>query len=268
MSSLPIALVTGGSHGVGYDAARALLDDGFVVVLHARTSEQSWDAVQRLVAGGADPTRVHPVAADFASLDSVTLLARQVAAEHPVLDLLVNAATIVGSDQCVITEDGNELALQVNYLAPVLLTRGLEEPMGRASAPRVINLSSELHRGGSLSWNDFNRSRRYTKLSAFAQSKLALTMFTNALAEANAVTAVSVDPGSADPRLLRLNGTWAKAAHDGGTVLARLGTGDLVNGAYYSRLQPVLPSPRVSDQRAVQHLLTLTDSRLQLDDGV
>jgi len=212
MSSLPVALVTGGSQGVGFDAARALLADGYVVVLHARTSERSWDAAQRLVDGGADPTRVYPVDADFASLDSVTLLARQVAAEHPVLDLLVNAATIVGSDRCVITEDGNELALQVNHLAPVLLTRGLGEPMGRASAPRVINLSSEPHCGGSLSSNGFN------------QSELALTMLTNALAKANAVTAVSV--------------------------------------------APVVPSPRVSDQRLVRPRLTLTDSRLQSEDGV
>ncbi|SFR02829.1 NAD(P)-dependent dehydrogenase, short-chain alcohol dehydrogenase family [Lentzea waywayandensis] len=227
MSPLPIALVTGGSHGVGFDAARALLADGHVVVLHARTAEQSWDAAQRLVDGGADPTRVHPVDADFASLDSVTLLARQVAAEHPVLDLLVNAATIVGSDRCVITEDGNDLALQVNYLAPVLLTRGLEGPMGRASAPRVINLSSEPHRGGSPSSKDFTRS------------ELALTMLTNALAKAS--TAVNVDPGGADPKLLHLDETRAKA---------------------------VLPSPRVSDQPVVWPRLTLTDSGLQPEDGV
>lgn len=258
MSSPRTALVTGAGNGVGHDAARTLLAGGYTVIAHSRTAEQSWDAVQRLVQGGADPARALPVDADFASLDEVTLLARRVAADHPVLDLLVNAATIVGSDRCVITEDGNELALQVNYLAPVLLTRALKGSMGRASAPRVINLSSELHRGGTLSWNDFNRSRRYTKLSAFAQSKLALTMFTAALAEANALTAISVDPGSADPELLRLNGTWIKAVHDGGDVVARLGSLELVNGAYYQRLQPALPSPRVSDRRATERLLKLT----------
>ena len=142
MPVFPTALVTGGSNGVGYDTAQALLTDGYVVVLHARTAEQSWDAAQRLIDSGADPARVHPVAADFARLDEVVVLARQVAAEHPVLDLLVHAATVVGSDQRAITENGNELAVQVHHLAPVLLTKGLVGPLCRASAPRVVNLSS------------------------------------------------------------------------------------------------------------------------------
>ncbi|ANZ35892.1 hypothetical protein BBK82_07140 [Lentzea guizhouensis] len=81
---------------------------------------------------------MHPVAADFAHLDEIVLLTRQIAAEHPVLDLIVNAATIVGTDRCVITENGSELAVQVHRLAPILLTRGLVEPMSRASAPRVL----------------------------------------------------------------------------------------------------------------------------------
>ncbi len=60
MSSSRTALVTGAGNGVGRDAARMLLDHGYTVIVHSRTAEQSWDAAQRLVQGGADPARVLP----------------------------------------------------------------------------------------------------------------------------------------------------------------------------------------------------------------
>lgn len=47
-------------------------------------------------------------------------------------------------------------------------------------------------------------------------------------------------------------------APDAGAVVARLSGLQLVNGAYYRRLSPVLPNPRVSDQRAAARLLKLT----------
>ncbi|GHH32635.1 SDR family NAD(P)-dependent oxidoreductase [Lentzea cavernae] len=137
-SSFPTALVTGGSNGTGYKIASALLADGHAVVLHAPKAEQSWEAAQRLVECGADPARLHPVAADFAHLDEIVMLARQIAAGHPVLDLIVNAATVIGTDGCTITENGSELAVQVHDLAPVLLTKELVESMGRSSTPRVL----------------------------------------------------------------------------------------------------------------------------------
>jgi NAD(P)-dependent dehydrogenase (short-subunit alcohol dehydrogenase family) len=256
----PTALVTGAGSGVGFDAARSLLVEGYRVVLHSRTGEQGRAAVERLARAGADRSVIHPVAADFTRLDEVILMGRQIATDHPGLEVVVNAAAVVGTDQCVLTEDGNEVVLQVNYLAPYLLIRTLQAAIAAAGNPRVVNLSSALHRGASVRWKDVNRVRGYTAFTAFAQSKLALTMFTAALAEADAMTAVSVDPGSADPRVLRLHGSLVPPVHDGGEILARLGSSgsEVVNGAFYDRLIPAQPALQVIDRRATERLLRLS----------
>ncbi|GAA1220662.1 hypothetical protein [Pseudonocardia alaniniphila] len=83
-----------------------------------------------------------------------------------------------------------------------LLIRSLTESLARSDNARVITVSSVLHRGGRFDWADPQRAHRYSKLSAFAQSQLALTIFTTSLSES--VTAVSVDPGPTDPQILRV----------------------------------------------------------------
>ncbi|NEE35780.1 short-chain dehydrogenase, partial [Streptomyces sp. SID7982] len=82
-------------------------------------------------------------------------------------------------------------AFQVNFLAHYLLTHLLEPALTADPGGRVVNVSSSLHRAGSIQWNDVNRTKRYSRLAAYAQSQLALTVF----AADPRVTAVSVHPG-------------------------------------------------------------------------
>jgi len=264
MSFQPLnVLVTGATAGVGRDTARRLAVAGHRVILHGRTPAEAERAVHDLAADdvcpGIDTSRLFAVAADFMSLDDVVVMAKQVAAAHPVLDVLVNTVTIAGSDQRAITVNGNELQFQVNYLAPYVLIRALGEPLARSGTARVITVSSVLHRGGRLDWKDLNRAHRYTKLTAFAQSQLALTIFTASLAES--VTAVSVDPGPTDRRILRLHRTGTLPAQDADEVLAHLCQPghEVINGAFYERLQPAAVAPPVGDRRTRERLLKLAD---------
>ena len=66
---------------------------------------------------------------------------------------------------------------------------------------RVLNVSSAVHLGGNVGWNDLDRRRQYSPLAACTQSILALTMFTRSLAEANSgrLTAISMHVGQTDP---------------------------------------------------------------------
>ncbi|MGH3390629.1 MAG: SDR family NAD(P)-dependent oxidoreductase, partial [Actinomadura sp.] len=93
MSDTPrTVLVTGATEGIGHEVARRLAAYGATVILHARTQHEGEEALDRLVKAGADPLRLHAVAADFGRMQDVTALAERVAAEHPRLDVLINNA--------------------------------------------------------------------------------------------------------------------------------------------------------------------------------
>ncbi|PBC95256.1 NAD(P)-dependent dehydrogenase (short-subunit alcohol dehydrogenase family) [Streptomyces sp. Ag82_O1-15] len=145
--------------------------------------------------------------ADFTHLDEVESLASLVVAQHPHLDVLVNNAGIAAPERHTVTTDGNEIAFQVNFLAHYLLTCLLEPALTSDPGGRVVNVSSSLHRTANIQWSDPNRARRYSRLAAYAQSQLALTVF----AADPRVTALSVHPGVCDTALMPLY------AHEGVT---------------------------------------------------
>jgi NAD(P)-dependent dehydrogenase (short-subunit alcohol dehydrogenase family) len=122
-----------------------------------------------------------------------------------------------------------------------------------------------LHRGGQILWNDLERRRRYSQLAVYAQSKLALTMFTRALARfwQHDYTAVSVHPGVYDSALLPLYGRPGRSPVDGAVAVARLCAPEtkVVNGAYYDRVVAAEPSRLVEDARSLTRLWKLS-SRL------
>ena len=140
-----------------------------------------------------------------------------------------------------VTADGNEIAFQVNFLAHYLLTCLLEPALTSDPGGRVVNVSSSLHRTGSIQWSDPNRARRYSRLAAYAQSQLALTVF----AADPRVTAVSVHPGVCDTALLPLYAHDGVTPAEGAAHVVRLcdPAVEIVNGAYYDRAERVEPGP-------------------------
>lgn len=190
-------LITGATNGIGLETARCLATAGNTVIVHARTADEGELAFEELVKAGADPLRLRPAVADFSRLDDVRRLADHVARAHREIDVLINNAAVAGPERHTLTPDGHEPTFQVNYLAPYLLTRLLWEPLTSGRRGRVVNVSSSLHRSGHLHWGDLDNIVRYAPVAAYAQSKLALTMFTRAIAEHGQAgpAAVAVHPG-------------------------------------------------------------------------
>ncbi|WP_329281826.1 SDR family NAD(P)-dependent oxidoreductase [Streptomyces sp. NBC_01451] len=251
-------LVTGATSGIGQETARQLAERGATVLLHGRTAEEARAAADRLIATtDVEPRQLHTYSADFAHLDKVETLARQVAAEHPHLDVLVNNAGIAAPERHTVTADGNEVAFQVNFLAHYLLTCLLEPALTSDPGGRVVNVSSALHRTGSIQWSDPNRTRRYTRVAAYAQSQLALTVF----AADQRVTAVSVHPGVCDTALLPLYAHKGISPAEGAANVVRLcdPAVEIVNGAYYDRATRVEPAQAATEDRTVKRLNKLAD---------
>ncbi|MEU5533340.1 SDR family NAD(P)-dependent oxidoreductase [Streptomyces sp. NPDC020362] len=251
-------LVTGATSGIGRDTARQLAERGATVLLHGRTAEETRAAADALVAtAGIAADRLCTYAADFSRLDEVEALAHRVVTEHPHLDVLVNNAGMAAPERHTVTADGNEIAFQVNFLAHYLLTCLLEPALTSDPGGRVVNVSSSLHRTASIQWADPNRARRYSRLAAYAQSQLALTVF----AADPRVTAVSVHPGVCDTALLPLYAHEGASPTEGAAHVVRLcdPAVEIVNGAYYDRADRVDPAPAATEDRIIRRLGKLAD---------
>lgn len=190
-------LVTGGTSGIGQETARGLGRLGAKVIIVGRDP----DRIERTVAWlkhEAGHTRVKGMQADLSSLADIRRLAAQVRREHDRLDVLVNNAGSMFGER-MLTVDGFERTWALNHLAYFLLTLELLDLL-KASAPaRIVNVASEMHRGGEIDFENLQGEKHYACIPAYRQSKLANLLFTKALPRrliGSGVTANALHPGA------------------------------------------------------------------------
>ena len=167
-----VAVVTGANSGLGLATARELARAGARVVLACRSTEKGKDAASRIVSlvPGAD---VQPAVLDLADLESV----RAFPASAPDrLDLLINNAGVMAAPRRV-TKQGFESQFATNHLGHFALTGLLLGRLLSVPAPRVVTVSSTLHRRGKMNFDDLQGERKYSPWGAYGQSKLANLMF-------------------------------------------------------------------------------------------
>ena len=181
-------IITGASDGIGAAAAHALSDSGHAVVLVGRSPEKTAKVAASL---GAD----HFVA-DFAKLSEVRRLAAELRERYPRIDVLANNAGGIYGDR-TITEDGHELTVQVNHLAPFLLTTLLMDRLVLSRA-RVINTSSVANLSGSIDIDDLDLANKFSPGRAYSNAKLDNILFTRELDRrfgAEGITTAAFHPG-------------------------------------------------------------------------
>ena len=197
-------LVTGSTDGIGRQTAVELAALGADVLVHGRAARRgaaALAAVQAASAGGSAALYL----ANLSTVAGVRELGARIRAEHARLDVLVNNAGVY-SDERRVTGDGLELTFAVNVLAPFVLSRELLPPLRAAAPSRIVNLSSASHWTGEMHWADLQSASGYDAIAAYDQSRLAVTLFTFELARRLAgsrVTAVCLDPGDVDTKMLR-----------------------------------------------------------------
>lgn len=157
-------VITGASDGIGAAAARRLHADGHRVVVVGRTPEKT--------RGLAGDLGVEHHSADFARLDDIRALAATLAERHERIDVLANNAGGLFGER-TLTVDGFEKTLQVNHLAPFLLTALLMDTL-LASGATVVNTSSVAAKAfARLDLDDLGNERAYHPRRAYGDSKLA-----------------------------------------------------------------------------------------------
>lgn len=185
--------ITGSTDGLGLETAKMLASQGHHVILHGRNAEKLKTAVKALSLLSAEPVEGH--LADLSSLDEVAELAKSIVEKHTSIDVLINNAGVFKTPE-PIAQNGLDVRFVVNTFAPYLLTQKLL-PIIPASG-RVINLSS-----AAQSSVDINALLGKVKLTdnfnAYAQSKLAITMWSRSMALAlkdKGPVIIAVNPGS------------------------------------------------------------------------
>jgi NAD(P)-dependent dehydrogenase (short-subunit alcohol dehydrogenase family) len=167
-----VAVVTGANSGLGLVTARELARAGARVVLAARSVQKGEAAASSIVAAVPGAT-VEPGVLDLADLDSVRAFAVSAPAR---LDLLINNAGVMAAPRRV-TKQGFESQFATNHLGHFALTGLLLGKLLAAPAPRVVTVSSLMHRGGKIDFDDLQGERGYSHWGAYRQSKLANLMF-------------------------------------------------------------------------------------------
>ncbi|MCL3859668.1 SDR family NAD(P)-dependent oxidoreductase [Actinotalea sp. K2] len=165
-------VITGASDGIGAAAARRLVEAGDRVVVVGRSQGKTLAVAREL----GSPAHL----ADFTRLDDVRRLAGELRTAYPRIDVLVNNAGGLMGDR-ELTGDGFEKTLQVNHLAPFLLTHLLMDRLVEGRATVVSTSSAAARLFGRLDLDDLDNSRRYSPNKAYGDGKLANILFTREL---------------------------------------------------------------------------------------
>jgi NAD(P)-dependent dehydrogenase (short-subunit alcohol dehydrogenase family) len=201
-----LAVVTGANTGLGFETARVLAARGASVVLAVRDIEKGKRAAAR-IADSAPGANVMVQPLDLTSLDSIRAAAAELRAKHPRIDLLINNAGVMFTPKQT-TRDGFEVQFGTNHLGHFALTGLLLEQMLPVPGSRVVTVSSIAHRlRARINFADLQGERSYSRVRAYAQSKLANLMFTyelqRRLSGAGTTIAVAAHPGLTDTELTR-----------------------------------------------------------------
>ena len=230
--------ITGSTDGLGRAAARALIEGGHQVVLHARSRERA-SALDDLASRSAGV-----IVGDLASAVQTRGIAAQVNAIGR-MDAVIHNAGISSTKGRSPTPEGHATILAVNTLAPYMLTGLIERPR------RLVYLSSSMHRGGTSSLRDINWSeRRWNSSQAYSDSKLFLTALAFAVARRwPDVLSNAVDPGWVATKMGGasapddfeegyLTQTWLAVSEDPAAT---------VSGQYWHHRRPLPPAKDVED---------------------
>jgi NAD(P)-dependent dehydrogenase (short-subunit alcohol dehydrogenase family) len=224
--------------------------------------------------------------ADLSVQTAVRRAAAEFAAKYVRLHVLINNAGVMLPNRLV-TGDGLEHTLAVNYLAPFLLTNLLLDRLKAGAPSRIINVVSEVQR--TIDFEDLQVERHYDGIKAYGKSKTALILFTYELARrltGTGVTANCLHPGGVRTSIWRhytslfklmidVSGPMMKSPEEGAETPVYLASSPKVEGVtgrYFVDRRPVKSSTPTYDESTARRLwdtsAELTKLHINKEEGI
>jgi NAD(P)-dependent dehydrogenase (short-subunit alcohol dehydrogenase family) len=263
-------VMTGATSGIGQVAAEKLAAMGARIVQVARSQSRGEAAMASLrqLGHGVEHRIFY---ADLSRLSEMKRVALEIAQSQPRIDVLVNnAGALFGSRHE--TEDGLERTFALNHLSYFVLTLGLRERLLASAPARIVNTSSDAHRGNRLDFDDLQSARKFKGFAAYGRTKLANILFTRELARrlaGTSVTANAFHPGFVATRFGDESGgflsygiRFAKklfglTPEQGAETLIYLAASpevEGVTGRYFCRCRPSTPTREAQDDASARRL--------------
>ncbi len=191
------ALITGANKSIGFETARQLLGEGFLVYLGCRKLENGLAAATKLKNEGLKNVRALQI--DVNNQESVDNAQREIEKNMEALDVLINNAGISGGmPQSALgsSVDLFKKVYETNVYGVIRVTQAFIELLKKSTEPRIVNVSSS--QGSlTLATDESNKYYHY-KGAVYQSSKSALNMYSINLAYELRETLVKVnmvDPG-------------------------------------------------------------------------
>jgi NAD(P)-dependent dehydrogenase (short-subunit alcohol dehydrogenase family) len=199
-------IVTGGNSGLGFEAVKALSENGARVIIACRSTEKG-EAVRNELIEGHSTADIIVMELDLMNLKSIRSFVDMFKKKHSRLDILINNAGIMMVPY-KLTKDGFESQIGTNHLGHFALTGLLLDVLKKTPKSRVVNVSSMAHKSGVMDFDNllYANGEGYTPMKAYGRSKLSNLLFTFELQrffEANKIDciALAAHPGVSDTNL-------------------------------------------------------------------
>ncbi len=271
-------LITGANTGIGRATTLALAGMGAKIVMLCHTRERGQKAMEEIKEKSDNPD-IDLLVADLSVQADVLRAAAEFAARYSRLHVLINNAGVILPNR-VVTGDGLESTLAVNYLAPFLLTNLLRDGLKAAAPARIINVASGIQR--ALDFADLQGEKRYGGLRAYGESKTALILHTYELARRLAgtgVTANCLHPGDIRTDIFRhytglfklilsISGPLMRSPEKGAQTPVYLASSPKVQnvtGRYFVNRRPVKSSASTYDESAARRLWDISAELTKLE---
>ena len=158
MGERKVALITGGTRGIGKEIAMELARNGFDIAANYRTKTDDMDEMQKQIE--TEGAKCFFVQADVANFDSCKQMVETVEKEFGKIDVLVNNAGITKDGLIMrMKQEDFEAVIDVNLVGTFNITKNVVPYMMKRHSGRIINISSVVGIAGNAGQTNYSASK-------------------------------------------------------------------------------------------------------------